>query len=106
MVTGWFQFEGKWYYLRPSGEMAIGWQKDQDWWYHLGVAGAMDIGWIQIDGKWYLLNEIMPVPQKRMDPATGQMIESTEGQMHYGALYVNTTTPDGYVVDESGRMVP
>ncbi|MCI9282751.1 MAG: N-acetylmuramoyl-L-alanine amidase family protein [Lachnospiraceae bacterium] len=106
LVTGWFQFEGKWYYLRPSGEMAIGWQKDQDWWYHLGVAGAMDIGWIQIDGKWYLLNEIMPVPQKRMDPATGQMIESTEGQMPYGALYVNTTTPDGYVVDESGRMVP
>lgn len=106
MVTGWFQFEGKWYYLRPSGEMATGWQKDQEWWYHLGIAGAMDTGWIQIDGKWYLLNEIMPVPQKRMDPATGQMTESTVGQMPYGALYVNTTTPDGYVVDENGVMVP
>ena len=106
MVTGWFQFEGKWYYLKGSGEMATGWQQVENWWYHLGIAGEMDTGWKEVDGKWYLLNDVPPTPRQVMDPATGQMVESIEGQMPYGAMYAGCTTPDGHVVDENGAMTP
>ena len=89
MKTGWYQdpADGQWYYLQPNagapqGSMKTGWLLENGRWYFLdtragGPMGSMKVGWQWIDGKCYYL-----------DPVQG------------GALAVNTTTPDGYRVNE------
>lgn len=78
MKTGWNLISGKWYYLMPvSGEMKTGWIADGGSWYYADETGARVTGWVKTDEKWYYLN------------ADGKMA-------------VNTTTPDGYSVDENG----
>ena len=68
--------------------MVTGWYQDGDGnSYYLnpnsdGTLGRMVTGWQLIDEKWYYFNEI------------------SDGKR--GALLKNTTTPDGYVVDENG----
>ncbi len=91
MMTGWIQDGGEWYYLSPvsdgaRGHMVTGWVQDGDKWYYLssvsdGKKGHMVTGWQQIGGIWYYL-----------DLADGHML-------------VNTTTPDGYMVNASGAWV-
>ncbi|MFR2847028.1 MAG: hypothetical protein ACLTC4_07755 [Hungatella hathewayi] len=79
--AGWFRFS-------ETGHMVTGWYQDGDGnSYYLnpnsdGTLGRMVTGWQLIDGKWYYFNEI------------------SDGKR--GALLKNTTTPDGYVVDENG----
>ena len=55
MVTGWKQEDGKWYYLRPDGDMATGWVKDGGSWYFLGSDGVMATGWLKDGNNWYWL---------------------------------------------------
>ena len=58
--------------------MKTGWLSLGSKWYFLNGDGAMAIGWVQgADGKWYYLNQD-------------------------GSMAVNTTTPDGYAVDQDG----
>lgn len=79
---GWFKFG-------PDGKMLTGWVTDADGnIYYLnpasdGTRGMMLIGWQQIDGKWYYFSK---------DEGSGTM----------GALLLNTITPDGYHVDQTG----
>ena len=80
LATGWVKDNGTWYYLKDSGKMAIGWVKDNDTWYYLDNAGAMKTGWFTVSGKWYYAYSS-------------------------GALAVNTTTPDGYMVNGNGEWV-
>jgi hypothetical protein len=81
MVEGWFDLNGKWYYLTPSsGAMSTGWVDIQNRWYYLNNDGSMAVGWIKIADKWYYLN------------ADGKMA-------------ANTVTPDGYHVDENGVWI-
>lgn len=86
MQTGWKQIEGSWYYFKGSGEMATGWLqiKSGDPWYYLQSDGKMAVGWMQIDGKWYCFSK-----------ESGSL----------GAMYVNTTTPDGIRVGSDGAMI-
>lgn len=83
-VSGWYRFNAR-------GYMATGWFTDTDGHiYYLnpvsnGTQGSMVTGWQQIDGQWYYFN-----------PAAGGPL---------GSLLVNTTTPDGYRVNEKGQRV-
>ena len=86
---GYEAYNGKsyWYYFLDSGYMATGWVDVNGSKYYLfpnsdGWKGRMLTGWQWIDGNCYYL-----------DP---------QGQ-NEGALYRNTTTPDGFTVDQEGR---
>ncbi len=88
---GYEAYNGKsyWYYFLDSGYMATGWIEVNGSKYYLfpnsdGWKGRMLTGWQWIDGNCYYLD------------AQGQ---------NEGALYKNTTTPDGYAVDAEGRWV-
>ena len=88
---GYEAYNGKsyWYYFLDSGYMATGWVEVNGSKYYLfpnsdGWKGRMLTGWQWIDGNCYYL-----------DP---------QGQ-NEGALYRNTTTPDGFTVDSEGRWV-
>ncbi|MDO4488859.1 MAG: Calx-beta domain-containing protein [Eubacteriales bacterium] len=82
---GWFKFDEK-------GIMLTGWYTDTDGnIYYLNplpdnTLGMMLTGWQLIDGRWYYFSE-----------------KAGSGTM--GALYRNTYTPDGYLVDGSGAWV-
>ena len=68
--------------------MSTGWMlsSENGCWYYLDPAtGHMLTGWQTIDGKLYYLG-------------TDQGSEAHS----YGALYVNTATPDGYMVNADG----
>ncbi len=60
--------------------MQTGWVNDGGTWYYMNPSGAMATGWIKDGGKDYYLSSS-------------------------GAMLVNTTTPDGYQVDQSGAWV-
>lgn len=79
MQTGWVK-DGSWYYLDGSGAMKTGWLKDNGSWYYLQDSGAMKTGWMKVSGKWYYAYSS-------------------------GALAINTTTPDGYRVNDNGEWV-
>ena len=79
-VVSWVKDKGSWYYLNESGSMATGWVKDKGLWYYLDTAGAMKTGWFTVSGKWYYA-------------------------YNSGDLLVNTTTPDGYQVNDNGEWV-
>ena len=88
---GYEAYNGKsyWYYFLDSGYMATGWVEVNGSKYYLfpnsdGWKGRMLTGWQWIDGNCYYLE-----PQGQNE----------------GALYRNTTTPDGYAVDAEGRWV-
>ena len=88
---GYEAYNGKsyWYYFLDSGYMATGWVDVNGSKYYLfpnsdGWKGRMLTGWQWIDGNCYYLD------------AQGQ---------NKGALYRNTTTPDGFTVDSEGRWV-
>ena len=101
MQTGWQYLGNKWYYLRSSGAMATGWYLDGSTWYYLDAQnGDMKTGWIYVDNTWYYLR------------SSGAMTTGwfqVNGKWYYadksGALLTNTTTPDGYQVNEDGEWV-
>ena len=78
MKTGWIKDKGVWYYLNPEdGIMLVGLQKVNGDQYYFDSTGAMQTGWKQVDGNWYYFQAD-------------------------GSLLKNSTTPDGYKVNEEG----
>lgn len=61
VIKGWYEDNGKWYYLKDNGVMAENeWVQDKDdRWYYLGKDGVMQTGWFQSpnSGKWYYLEQ-------------------------------------------------
>ena len=100
MRTGWFQENGKWYYLDNSGAMRTGWIKGNEKWYYLDNSGAMQTGWVKENGKWYYLDSSGTMQ-------TGWVKEN--GKWYYlaadGVCFINTITPDGYMVDANGAWI-
>lgn len=76
---------GSWWYEHDDGGYTKnGWEKIDGKWYHFDKDGWMQTGWYQDEkGDWYYLS----------DGSIGK-----EGQM-----LTDTTTPDGYYVDSSGK---
>ena len=102
-ASRWLKVNEKWYYFNATGYMATGWQKVDGRWYYLDpVNGDMAEGWKLLNGKWYYLN-----------PVSGDMAEGwklVNGKWYYlvpssGECLMNTTTPDGYKVDENGAWI-
>ena len=58
-LTGWLQWQGKWYFLKTDGTMATGWVKDRGHWYYLkpGDRGDMVTGVYSIDGQRSYFND-------------------------------------------------
>ena len=102
MITKWTQTGYGWYYMDDiNGHMLTGWQKVDGKWYYLNTSGLMQTGWQLLNGKWYFLN-------KDGDMKIG-WLQTADGKWYYlgvdGACYMNTTTPDGYRVDENGAWI-
>lgn len=81
ILTGWQYINGRWYYMNADGAMLTGWLWLNNAWYYTDPSGAMLTGWQYINGKWYYLDT------------------------RSGAMYANTTTPDGHRVDASGARI-
>lgn len=83
-TASWFRFD-------KDGFMVTGWQKDVDGnTFYLktttdGTQGQMLTGWQNIEGTWYYFNSV------------------SDGSK--GKLMTNTTTPDGYLVNEKGQWI-
>lgn len=96
---GWVQKDGVWYYMDAANVPVTDWLLGPDGrWYFLGMGGAMKTGWMQLGTIWYFLNADGAM-------ATG-WVQGTDGKWYYlqqdGKMAVNTTTPDGYYVDQDG----
>lgn len=97
-VDTWYQCTSttsqNWYHFDANGAMQTGWLTDKDGnTYYLSEAqdaeiGVMSSGWKWISGKCYYFNTAAGV-----------------NGLPYGALYRNTTTPDGHTVNEAGEWV-
>lgn len=96
-VTDWKKINGTWYYFDGNGVMTTNWQKVSGAWYYMDNSGAMQTDWKKISNAWYYFN------------ADGVMQENRWVGDYYlgssGAMLVNTTTPDGYRVDASGKWI-
>lgn len=94
LTDTWQIIDGQWYRFDPQGYMQTGWYQDYTGkWYFLntisnGLKGAMLTGWQWIDGKCYYFS-----------PETGV------NNYPHGAMYAGNSTPDGYLVDESGAWI-
>ena len=96
-VTDWKKINGTWYYFDGNGVMTTNWQKVSGAWYYMDNSGAMQTDWKEINNVWYYFN------------ADGVMQANRWVGDYYlgssGAMLVNTTTPDGYRVDASGKWI-
>ena len=110
----WIQDEKGWWYKRPDGSYpknSWGYEayNGKSYWYYFLDSGYMATGWVDVNGsKYYLF--------PNSDGWKGRMLTGwqwIDGNCYYldlqgqneGALYRNTTTPDGYAVDSEGRWV-
>ena len=110
----WIQDEKGWWYKRPDGSYpknSWGYEayNGKSYWYYFLDSGYMATGWIEVKGsKYYLF--------PNSDGWKGRMLTGwqwIDGNCYYldlqgqneGALYRNTTTPDGFTVDSEGRWV-
>ena len=110
----WMQDEKGWWYKRPDGSYpknSWGYEayNGKSYWYYFLDSGYMATGWVDVNGsKYYLF--------PNSDGWKGRMLTGwqwIDGNCYYldlqgqneGALYRNTTTPDGFTVDSEGRWV-
>lgn len=98
----WAKINNKWYHFNEAGYMQTGWLNDNGAWYWLNADGSMaESTWVTVNGQWYYLH------------VGGRMLSSqwfmSGGQWYYlnadGSMAVNTTTPDGNVVNSDGVWV-
>lgn len=101
---GWIQDSQGWYYIKDNGSRAAGeWQtvNGRDYWFD--SSAYMATGWRQFsNGAWYYFK-----------PSSGAMAQSCwiqdGGDWYYlgadGVLLKDTTTPDGYPVNDKGIWV-
>lgn len=100
--NGWEFVNGKWYYLEQSGAMkASQWFKSSGKWYYVNHSGVMEIGWLQVNGKWYYLEQSGAMKASQWFKLNEKWYYVNDS----GELLVNTTTPDGYKVNENGEWI-
>ena len=110
----WIQDEKGWWYKRPDGSYpknSWGYEayNGKSYWYYFLDSGYMATGWVDVNGsKYYLF--------PNSDGWKGRMLTGwqwIDGNCYYldsqgqneGALYRNSTTPEGFTVDAEGRWV-
>lgn len=102
--TGWIEDSTGWYYVKEDGTLAVSeWLTLDGYDYWFDSNEYMATGWRQFtNGAWYYLR-----------PHNGTMARNRwiedGGAWYYlgedGVLLTNTTTPDGYRVDENGIWI-
>lgn len=108
--SGWFlDSNGDWYYFNESDKsMKIGWHHDDkdNYWYYLNLSdGKMVTGWQTIDGKEYFFQPVRDMGNYNFNNEQEKWLYSINSKVPYGAMYVNTTTPDGKKVAEDGKKI-
>lgn len=123
LQTGWLNLDGHWYRLDNTGAMQTGWVKVGKSWYFMEENGVMDAAtWLSDGGKWYYLGADGAMYSNKWrctkgvwyyllgngEMAKNRWIED-KGNWYYlgadGGMLVDTTTPDGYRVDENGVWI-
>ncbi len=107
--SGWFiDSKEDWYYFNDSDKsMKTGWHHDDKdgYWYYLNSDGKMVTGWQTIDGNEYFFQPVRDMGNYHFNDEQEKWLYSINSKVPYGAMYVNTTTPDGSTVNESGVKV-
>jgi len=83
----WEKHDGKWMYRFANSNNYVknAWKEINGRWYYFDGNGIMQTGWIFLQNRWYYL------------------ASSENNGYPEGACYMNTTTPDGYTVNEKGE---
>lgn len=87
---------------RSTGETLGEWKKNENgWWFSYEDGGYPINRWESIGGKWYFFND-------KGYMATGWI--PYNGKLYYcnpsdGAMVINTTTPDGFLVGADGARI-
>ncbi len=108
--SGWFiDSKEDWYYFNESDKtMKTGWHHDDKdgYWYYLNLSdGKMVTGWQTIEGKEYFFQPVRDMGNYHFSSEHEKWLYSVNSKVPYGAMYVNTTTPDGSKVDSTGAKV-
>lgn len=108
--SGWFiDSKEDWYYFNESDKtMKTGWHHDNKdgYWYYLNQSdGKMVTGWQTIEGKEYFFQPVRDMGNYHFNNEQEKWLYSVNSKVPYGAMYVNTTTPDGSKVDSTGVKV-
>lgn len=108
--SGWFfDSNDEWYYFNETNNaMKKGWHHDDKdgYWYYLNSSnGKMATGWQKIDGKEYFFQPVRDMGNYHFNNEQEKWLYSMNSKVPYGAMYVSTTTPDGFKVDGSGAKV-
>lgn len=113
-VAGWQVINGNWYFFNPNNNnkaIADAWAQIDNQWYYFNEYGILQSGWLLNGGQWYFLNPAHDGTFGRMmtgwiqvGPGSPRyLLNAGENpNLPYGAMYSNTTTPDGHTVDASG----
>jgi glucan-binding YG repeat protein len=103
-VYGWNQDATGWWYCTDVANYKYytdGWQLIDNQWYYFNKEGyALQSTWLQYNGLWYYLKDncIMAKSEWLKIGGIWYCFDAN------GALYVNTTTQDGYAVDANGAL--
>lgn len=108
--SGWFiDSKEDWYYFNESDKaMKTGWHHDDKdgYWYYLNLSdGKMVTGWKTIEGKEYYFQPVRDMGNYHFNNEQEKWLYSVNSKVPYGAMYVNTITPDGSKVDSTGVKV-
>ena len=108
--SGWFvDSKEDWYYFNETDTaMKTGWYHDDKdgYWYYLNLSdGKMVTGWQMIDGKNYFFQPVRDMGNYHFNNEQEKWYYSMNSEIPYGAMYVNTTTPDGSKVNETGAKI-
>ena len=99
MQTGWLNLDGTWYYLNADGSMA------KDTWigtYYVDASGSWVIeGWQNNGYGWWYQRANGTYPHNEWEIINGIWYYFDEN----GYMLADTTTPDGYYVDENGAWI-
>ena len=81
----WEMVNGAWYAFGADGFAKSGFlfDPDQNGWFYIDINSGMKTGWQQIENDWYYFSPV------------------SDGSK--GKMYVSTSTPDGFLVDENGK---
>jgi len=95
---GWQKFNEEWLFLE-NGRVLFGWQTINGKQYYFDEDGSAHKGWMKDGSKEFYFDET--------DCFMTTGWREVEGQWHYfgqesGEMLKNTTTPDGYQVDQNG----
>lgn len=108
--SGWFKDSKEdWYYFNESDKsMKTGWHHDDKdgYWYYLNLSdGKMATDWQTIDGKEYFFQPVRDMGNYNFNNEHEKWFYSINSKIPYGAMYINTTLPDGSKVDSTGAKI-